>query len=120
MTTVSILLSAFVLSVIALAVFIWSMQKGLFDTSPGAASVIFNTEAHAPEDPSAAVDPAHPQDLSRDDADESSAPVVFLLLCCAMVWLLVASLAGLTASIKLHEPDLTCRGCRSAASAPST
>jgi cytochrome c oxidase cbb3-type subunit 1 len=106
MTTVSILLSAFVLSVIALAVFIWSMQKGLFDTSPGAASVIFNTEAHAPEDPSAAVDPAHPQDLSRDDADESSAPVVFLLLCCAMVWLLVASLAGLTASIKLHEPDL--------------
>ncbi|WP_055326099.1 cbb3-type cytochrome c oxidase subunit I [Ralstonia solanacearum] len=107
MSTVSILLSAFVLSVVALAVFIWSMQRGLFDTSPNAAAVIFDTEAHAPEDPSAAADPAQPQhDSSRDMADESSAPVVFLFLCCAMVWLLVASLAGLTASVKLHEPDL--------------
>lgn len=58
MSTVSILLSAFVLSVVALTVFIWSMQRGFFDTSPTAAAVIFDTEAHAPEDPSAAADPA--------------------------------------------------------------
>ncbi|WP_043351707.1 cbb3-type cytochrome c oxidase subunit I [Cupriavidus basilensis] len=111
MSTIAILLSAFLLSVVALAAFIWSMQKGLFDTSPAAANVIFERgEAGQPEDPAAdkphgtAGDAAY--DTSRDIADESSAPVVFLFICCAMVWLVVASLAGLTASVKLHEPDL--------------
>ncbi|WP_043420928.1 cbb3-type cytochrome c oxidase subunit I [Cupriavidus basilensis] len=111
MSTIAILLSAFLLSVVALAAFIWSMQKGFFDTSPAAASVIFDRgEAGQPEDP--ASDKPHgtagdaTYDTSRDIADESSAPVVFLFICCAMVWLVVASLAGLTASIKLHEPDL--------------
>ncbi|NUA27567.1 cbb3-type cytochrome c oxidase subunit I [Cupriavidus basilensis] len=111
MSTIAILLSAFLLSVVALAAFIWSMQKGFFDTSPAAANVIFDRgEAGRPEDPAAdkphgtAGDAAY--DTSRDIADESSAPVVFLFICCAMVWLVVASLAGLTASVKLHEPDL--------------
>ena len=35
----------------------------------------------------------------------STAQVVFFFYCCAFVWLLVASAAGLTASIKLHSPD---------------
>ena len=30
---------------------------------------------------------------------------MFFFFCCAVAWLLVASAAGLTASIKLHEPD---------------
>ncbi|WP_368859681.1 cbb3-type cytochrome c oxidase subunit I, partial [Klebsiella pneumoniae] len=57
-----------------------------------------------PEDPGAAR--AGLPDPSREAADRSSAPVVFLFLCCAMVWLVVASAAGLTASVKLHAPDL--------------
>ncbi|SFB88636.1 cytochrome c oxidase cbb3-type subunit 1 [Cupriavidus sp. OV038] len=107
MNTIAILLSAFLLSVIALAAFIWSMQKGLFDTSPAAARVIFaDGETGHPEDPASAHLTPGLDDPSRDAADASSAPVVFLFICCAMVWLVVASMAGLTASIKLHEPDL--------------
>ena len=30
---------------------------------------------------------------------------MLVLFCCAVFWLLLASTAGLTASIKLHEPD---------------
>ena len=106
MNTIAILLSAFLLSVIALAAFIWSMQKGLFDTSPAAARVIFaDGETGHPEDPASAHLTPGLDDPSRDAADASSAPVVFLFICCAMVWLVVASMAGLTASIKLHEPD---------------
>jgi cytochrome c oxidase cbb3-type subunit 1 len=43
---------------------------------------------------------------SRAVADESSALPAFVLFTCAMVWLLVASLAGLISSLKLHSPDL--------------
>jgi cytochrome c oxidase cbb3-type subunit 1 len=41
----------------------------------------------------------------RVEADRSSAFVTFVFLACAVVWLLVATAAGLTSSIKLHEPD---------------
>ena len=41
MNTASILLSAFVLSFVALLTFIWSQRKGLFDRSSRGAEVIF-------------------------------------------------------------------------------
>ena len=41
MNTIAILLSAFVLSFVALLVFIWSQRKGLFDRSSRGAEVIF-------------------------------------------------------------------------------
>lgn len=41
MNTVAILLSAFVLSFVALLVFIWSQRTGLFDRSSKGAEVIF-------------------------------------------------------------------------------
>ena len=128
MSTVMILLSAFVLSVVALGVFIWSQRRGLLDRSPQAAEVIFAAgEIGRIEEPSirasaqralqTAVNAAsgmtsqqgdqqsHDELLSRARADASTAPVVFFFLCCALTWLLVASAAGLTASIKLHQPD---------------
>ena len=128
MNTVMILLSAFVLSVVALGVFIWSQRRGLLDRSPQAAEVIFAAgEIGRIEEPSirtsaqralqTAVNAAtgmtsqqgdqqsHDELLSRARADASTAPVVFFFLCCALMWLLVASAAGLTASIKLHQPD---------------
>src|SRR5690606_37274810 len=43
--------------------------------------------------------------LARARADASTAPLVFFFYCCAVIWLLVASTVGLSASIKLHEPD---------------
>lgn len=122
MSTLAILLSAFILSVVALFIFIWTQRRGLFDNSPAAAEVIF-----APGEFGTVEDPANSQEArarlqagsqqqvrlvdaagelaQRARADTSSAPLVFFFLCSALAWLLVASAAGLTASIKLHEPD---------------
>lgn len=129
MDTVTILLSSFVLSITGLFFFIWSLRKRLFDDNPSAASVIFSPgEVGRVEDPSAA--PAQQRELQhaatprgqaapasimdsvllrelkeRIEADKSTAFVAFVFLSCAVVWLLVASAAGLVSSIKLHEPD---------------
>ncbi|MCW5623660.1 MAG: cbb3-type cytochrome c oxidase subunit I [Burkholderiales bacterium] len=121
MNTVVILLSAFVISVFGLFVFIWTQRRGLLDPSPRAAEVIFAPgEIGVVEDPAGtretvaklqAANPSiigsgHAEELAeRARADASTAPLVFFFLCCAFAWLLVASAAGLVASIKLHEPD---------------
>jgi cytochrome c oxidase cbb3-type subunit 1 len=129
MDTVTILLSSFVLSITGLFVFIWSLRKRLFDTTSAAANVIFSPgEIGRGEEPSAtpeqraglalrvASDTHEPlssqqeaalrADLAeRVAADHSTAFVSFVFLTCAVVWLVAGSLAGLTSSIKLHEPD---------------
>ncbi|MEO7853332.1 MAG: cbb3-type cytochrome c oxidase subunit I [Rubrivivax sp.] len=125
MNTVAILLSAFILSFVALLVFIWSQRKGLFDRSSRGAEVIFAPdEIGRIEEPAAtgaarsslqrSTDAAQGGGTGRTDseeildrarADASTGPLVFFFFCCAIVWLLVASAAGLTASIKLHDPD---------------
>lgn len=125
MNPAAILLSAFVLSFVALVVFIWSQRTGLFDRNSRGAEVIFAAgEIGRTEEPAAtataqsalqgatnaagaaATTHADPQELAeRARADASTGPLVFFFYCCAIVWLLVASAAGLTASIKLHEPD---------------
>jgi len=127
--TVTLLLSSFILSVTGLLVFIWSLRKRLFDATSVAANVIFSAgEIGRGEEPAlspdqragmaravpgevkpvldAAQEAALQQELAeRVEADRSSAFVTFVFLACAVVWLIVATLAGLTSSIKLHEPD---------------
>lgn len=125
MNTVAILLSAFVLSFVALIVFIWSQRKGLFDRSSKGAEVIFAPgEIGHIEEPAGdraaqarlqgamnaaghqAAGPADTAEIAaRAEADASTAPLVFFMFCCAIVWLVLASAAGLTASLKLHWPD---------------
>ncbi|SDC55085.1 cytochrome c oxidase cbb3-type subunit 1, partial [Cupriavidus sp. YR651] len=121
MSTIAILLSAFVLSMIGLFAFIWSQRRGLFDRDPKAAEVIFAPgEIGSVEDPAndaariarwQSAAPHHAGSgasaelAQRARADASTAPLVFFLFCCAFAWLLVASAAGLTASVKLHAPD---------------
>ncbi|RTL21905.1 MAG: hypothetical protein EKK52_07725 [Burkholderiales bacterium] len=108
MSTIAILMSAFILSVVALLVFIWSQRSGMLTKNSKAAEVIFAPgEIGSGEDPAAGtVPPIRNEELVlRARADASTAPLVFFFLCCAFAWLLVASAAGLTASIKLHEPD---------------
>lgn len=117
----SLLLSSFIIAVTGLFFFIWSLRKGLLDSDPAAAKVIFSRgEIGRVEEP--AVAGATQRDLQRTmavvagepdakelqariAADASSARPAFVLLGFAVFWLLVASLAGLTGSIKLHEPD---------------
>jgi len=118
------LLGAFLLSIIGLFVFIWSMGKGLLIENPRAASVIFAPgEIGKVEDPALddraratlqkeAIEPAAKPPLvdaaelkARMDADSSTAFPVFMFVAFACMWLLVGSVAGLISSIKLHEPD---------------
>ncbi|MCZ2407578.1 MAG: cbb3-type cytochrome c oxidase subunit I [Burkholderiales bacterium] len=118
------LLGAFLLSILGLFVFIWSLRKGLLVENPKAASVIFaRGEIGHADDPAlgraqhqrlaAAVaepgDTAHPPDAqeiaARIAADRSSAFPVFMFIGFACMWLLLGGIAGLTASLKLHWPD---------------
>ena len=116
------LLGAFVFSVLGLFAFIWSLRQGLLVENPRAASVIFaRGEVGQVDDPaldlqgqrrlqearaSGVALPADAEELSaRLQADQSSAFPVFMFMTFACVWLVVGSLAGLTASIKLHQPD---------------
>jgi len=129
MDTVTILLSSFILSITGLFVFIWSLRKRLFDPTSAAANVIFSEgEIGHGEEPAASatqkaglaqpvageqkpvLDAAQQQAMQRElaervEADRSSAFTTFVFLSCAIVWLLVATAAGLVSSIKLHEPD---------------
>ena len=118
------LLGAFLLSIIGLFIFIWSMRKGLLKENPRAASVIFaQGEIGKVDDPAlgkgaersmqaaaiehgATPEAANPDELhSRVAADTSSAFPVFMFIAFACLWLLIGSVAGLVSSIKLHEPD---------------
>ncbi len=118
------LLGAFVLSIIGLFVFVWSLRQGLLVENPVAASVIFApgevgkvddpalTEkaqrsmqgaVTVPDLPIAAVDVTAIK--ARVASDQSSAFPVFMFIAFACMWLLVGSTAGLISSIKLHAPD---------------
>ena len=118
------LLGAFVLSIIGLFVFIWSMRHGLLVENPRAASIIFargeigkvddpalggaaqSSMQAAAVEPGAAAQAADPDELSdRVGADTSTAFPVFMFVAFACMWLLIGSAAGLVSSIKLHEPD---------------
>ena len=118
------LLGAFLLSIMGLFVFIWSMRKGLLVENPRAASVIFARgeigqaddpalheagRAHlqaAATEPGDALHAADPRELAqRIEADRSSAFPVFMFIAFAILWLVLGSVAGLTASLKLHMPD---------------
>jgi len=122
--TVSVLLATFVLSVLALFVFIASMGKGLFGSGGDAAVQIFDShELGIVEDPAAtkaqrgslqqAMDPLHEREqrtaqevATRLRVDQSSSLVVGVCLTLSVLWLVLASVAGLIASFKLHLPDL--------------
>lgn len=126
MNPTALLLAAFILSIAGLFAFIWSLRKGLFDADVSGARTIFHKgEIGQPEEPSA--DAAQRQALSlaaadhiaenhgqqtsalemaaREQADRSSSMPAFLLIVCAVVWLVVASFAGLISSLKLHWPE---------------
>ncbi len=126
MNPTALLLATFILSIVGLMAFIWSLRKGLFDAETSGASTIFSPgELRQPEEPAGDTDQQQQlqsallpfrnysfearagADLSvRIAADRSSAFPAFVLIGSAVVWLLVASAAGLLSSLKLHMPDL--------------
>lgn len=122
--TASLLLATFILSLFALFLYIWSMSKGMFGDSVNAAVTIFSKNEVGFVDDSAATlaqlkelqatvtgttplsDDLIQEDLrARAEADKSSSLVVGICLTLAVIWLLIASVAGLVSSVKLHSPD---------------
>lgn len=126
MNPTALLLATFILSIVGLFAFIWSLRKGLFEAESSGARTIFSTgEIGHPEEPSvgpaqqSALDEVSRTNLDADEtktsptelaareaADRSSALPAFVLIGCSVVWLIAASFAGLLASLKLHWPDL--------------
>jgi len=124
-TSVYLLMASFVLSLAGLFVFIASMTRGLFGSAEAGSRVIFAPdEENTTEDPAASatdqarlqaqvrvVAPASTVEVSRAElasrvkADRSSAGPTLLCLSLAVAWLVLGSLAGLTASLKMHWPD---------------
>lgn len=115
------LLSAYLISIVALVFFVVAMSRGWFDSDARGAEVIFaRDEIGRTDDPalaggarqelqslaggaSAPLDAA--EMAARAVEDASTRLPAFAFLCCAIAWMLVASAAGLVASIKLHAPD---------------
>ncbi len=120
MLAFGILLSTFVLSLVALLCFVWSLRKGFFDSDPAGALVIFSPGGigHSEEPAStpqglaalrhaAGVAGTEPDASVQErlSADRSSASAALVLISSAVFWLLLGSLAGIVSSIKLHQPD---------------
>ncbi|RJG01054.1 cbb3-type cytochrome c oxidase subunit I [Noviherbaspirillum sedimenti] len=128
MNPTGLLLATFILSIVGLFAFIWSLRKGLFDAESSGARTIFSAgEIGRTEEPAASSQQhqalqqvtdrsdarsSRRQEISaaelavRAAADRSSAFPAYLLFACAVVWLIVGSAAGLVSSLKLHWPDL--------------
>jgi cytochrome c oxidase cbb3-type subunit 1 len=122
--TVAILLGTYIVSITALFLFVYSMSKGMFGDGTSAAQMIFDKdEIGHTEDPAATQkqktqlqldvgkkDTFH-HDLdsaeldARVEADQSTSLVVGICFTLAVIWLILASVAGLVSSIKLHSPD---------------
>jgi cytochrome c oxidase cbb3-type subunit 1 len=122
--TVAILLGTYIVSITALFLFVYSMSKGMFGDGTSAAQMIFDKdEIGHTEDPAATQkqktqlqldvgkkDTFH-HDLDSDEldarveADKSTSLVVGICFTLAVIWLILASVAGLVSSIKLHTPD---------------
>ncbi|MFY7947968.1 MAG: cbb3-type cytochrome c oxidase subunit I, partial [Gemmatimonas sp.] len=122
-----LLAGTFLVSCAALFVFIWSMSQGLFGPEDRASRVIFGSrEVGLIEEPAAAsvqqqdelqdtmtrtghtgefavLTPEEADDRATQDA--SGRWPVLLCIGFAALWLVVASVFGLVASIKLHRPD---------------
>ncbi len=123
----AILATTYIISLLGLFVFIWSLRKGGGQSRPDGGRVIFEPgEVGHVEEPSVNTEertalqavsdsgngdasPATSREAAdlrvRREGDQSSRGPVLFLLSSAVVWLLVGSLAGLVSSIKLHEPD---------------
>lgn len=119
-----ILLGSFILSVAALFIFIYSMSQGMFgDGTVAAKEIFFTDELGYTDDPAATrkqqiqlqdfrgkKDSYHHELVSEElqariTADQSSYLVVGICFTLAVFWLVLASVAGLISSIKLHAPD---------------
>jgi cytochrome c oxidase cbb3-type subunit 1 len=123
-TAIAFLLAAtFLISAGGLALLIWALANDQFTMGPQAARTIFGPgEVGKIEDPATpavakrkmqrergAVEPPTPANeaslAARAEADQSTRVPVVWWLSSSLLWLVIGSLLGLAASIKLHVPE---------------
>ncbi|MDK3018905.1 cbb3-type cytochrome c oxidase subunit I [Pseudodonghicola flavimaris] len=98
--TIGLLLGlSFVVSVLALAFLIWAVATRQITMQKGDAATVFGAEGAGHPD----VDGTHLFDTTG--IDRISARPVLVLIAAAIFWLVVGSLFGVGASLKLHWPD---------------
>ncbi len=115
--TVAFLVSlCFLLSVLALYVFIWSLgsESDTSNSISGANTIFDEGELGIGEDPIREASEVNSNLLLvgkqedivfRERADRSSQGPVLAFLTSALFWLVIGSMAGVVASLKLHWPD---------------
>ncbi|SDH03061.1 cbb3-type cytochrome c oxidase subunit I [Pelagibacterium luteolum] len=107
MVTMGLLLAlSFVVSLLALAFLIWAISNKQVAPDQHDARVIFEPgdEGHVDSGETATSRPYH-FDTVRSGIDAVSTRPVAVLLIAATVWLVIGSVFGLVASLKLHWPD---------------
>ena len=111
--TIGLLLAlSFVVSLLALAFLIWAIANRQLSFDQSHAETIFvSGEIGTPDDASMAggdlpAEQANHFDTARAGIDQVSQRPVVVLLTGAIVWLVLGSVFGLLASLKLHWPDL--------------
>lgn len=111
-TTIGLLLAlSFIASLCALGFLIWAIAKRQFVLTQHDASAIFEAgEAGRPDDPTAFGHPpagtdAHRFDAIRENIDAAGRKPVLLMVSAATAWLVLGSIFGVIASLKLHLPD---------------
>ena len=104
MLTIGLFLTiSFLVSVAGLAALIWAISSGQFAFGQRQARVIFHEgEEGELDDPTVSGEAI---DRERTAIDASTARPVTLLLVAAVLWLVLGSVFGLIASLKLHMPD---------------
>ena len=121
MNYIGVLLAVtFVFSILGLLVFVWSLASKTPAGELHNAEVIFQdvglveepagtaTEEHTLQEMAGTEPPAHASAISADELaalDRSSRLPFLTFVFGAMAWLLIGSVAGLIASLKLHFPD---------------
>jgi len=107
----ALLAVSFLVAIVGVVGLVWSIWRKQF-SSPitGALTVYMNAESPRPEDPTS----AHIEALERDaktvsllrSLDASTSKAVMGFVVSSVFWLVLGSIAGLIASLKLHMPDL--------------
>ena len=110
--TIGLLLAlSFLVSLLALAFLIWAVTNRQLQLHQGQAYTVFTPgEAGTPDDATMAgedtqsVGPHH-YDTEREGIDAVSRRPVMILIGSGITWLVIGSIFGLMASLKLHWPD---------------
>ena len=93
---------SFVVSLIALSVLLWAVAANQFRTTQADAAIILDGSDHSASGP---VEVPAGSKNAFEDMSRSTRSVIIALIATGTLWLVLGSIFGLIASLKLHMPD---------------